>query len=308
MRKDTINFLNKLNESQKLEEKRNPENDEANDLIKKSLSSDEYAKTHATELRKHGIKYIPPEKDWQTGALEGKQGRRLAVSNSDFKKDDVRKVTDRYNDTYAKGYENTDTWKDETDLHQKTYAKSKEAIKNAKRNMTRQTNRVEKLNKAEKENKWAYEDKAIDARRKLRDYKETLEKGVKADYSDSDKIHPDADLKGFLNAKKHSDRPLPREKDPEYQRNGGRVADPANKDVEDYKSLKSNKDYLNKEKERNKEYDAQDKERIEDMKKRAKEDKKRRDFHVKSAEKRINKVDKRINDKLDAFRKRMNKQ
>lgn len=308
MRKSVISLINKLNESQKLEEKRNPENDKANDLIRKSLSSDEFAKTHATDLRKHGIKYIPPEKDWQGGALEGKQGRRLAVSTSDWKKDDVKNATDRYNDTYKKDYKSNDTWKDENDLHQKTYTKSKEAIKNAKRNMTRQINRVEKLNKAEKENKWAYEDKAFDARSKLNDYKETLEKGVVARYSDSDKIHPDADLKGFLNAKKHSDRPLPREKDPEYQRYGGKVADPANKDVEDYKELKSNKKSLAREKERNKEYDERDKERIEDMKKSAKEDKKRRDDFVKSTEKRINKVDKRINDKLDAFRKRMNKQ
>ena len=307
MRKSVISLINKLNESQKLEEKRNPENDKVNDLIRKSLSSDEFAKTHATDLRKHGIKYIPPEKDWQTGALEGKQGRRLAVSDSDFKKDSVKNATNRYNDAYKKDYKSNDTWKDENDLHQKTYTKSKEAIKNAKRNMKRQINRVEKLNKAEKENK--VEDyKAFEARSKLNDYKETLEKGVVARYSDSDKIHPDADLKGFLNAKKHSDRPLPREKDPEYQRYSGEVADPANKDVEDYKELKSNKRSLAREKERNKEYDARDRERIEDMKKSAKEDKKRRDFYTNKEEKRINKIDKRINDKLDSFRKRMNKQ
>ena len=58
MRKSIISLINKLNESQKLEEKRNPENDEANDLIRKSLSSDEFAKTHTTDLRKHGIKVI----------------------------------------------------------------------------------------------------------------------------------------------------------------------------------------------------------------------------------------------------------
>ena len=44
------------------------------------------------------------------------------------------------------------------------------------------------------------------------------------------------------------------------------------------------------------------------MKRKAKEDKKRRDDYVKSGEKEVNKLDKKINDKLNAFRKRMNKQ
>lgn len=311
MRKDTINFLNKLNESQKLEEKRNPENDEANELIKKAMNDPEFAKTHTNELRKHGIKYIPPEKgqEWRGGALEGKEGRRLAVNSDDWYKDRVDKATDSsYNNAYSKDYSRDDSYADKDDLHQKTYKNSKEKVADAKSKIKRQETKVRNMEKKDKEAGLKWNEKTSKARRTLDDYKKTIERGVKGEYKSDDKIHPDTDLKGFLNAKKHSDRPLARENDPRYKRYDGKIADPANKDVEDYKSLKSQKNYLNREKERNKEYDAQDKERIEDMKKRAKEDKKRRDSYVKASEKEVNKLDNRINSKLDAFRKRMNKQ
>ena len=313
MRKSVISLINKLNESQKLEEKRNPENDKANDLIRKSLSSDEFAKTHTTDLRKHGIKYIPPKKDWQGGALEGKQGRRLAVSSSDWRKNDVRDATNNSGtgystNAYSNNYSYKDSDADRDDLHQKTYATSKAAVKNAKKNIGRQTTKVANMEKKDKEAGIGWNEKTYKARDTLADYKRTLDRGVTSSYKDTDKIHPDADLKGFLNAKKHSDRALSREKDPKYQRYGGKVADPANKDVEDYKELKARKSDINREKEANKEYDARDQERIEDMKRQAKEDKKRRDSYVKSAEKEANKLDSRINSKLDAFRKRMNRQ
>ena len=303
-----------LEESQKLEEKRNPENDEANELIRNSLSNDEYAKNHATDLRKHGIKYIPPKEDWQSGALEGKEGRRLNITNRDWDKDDVRRVTDNYGSSYGKGdaysdnYKYDDSSKDRNDLYQKTYSKSKQNVQKAKNNIKKQATKVANLEKKDKEVGVDYNPKTHEARKQLNAYKELIKNGVRPDYKDTDKIHPDTDLKGFLNAKKHSDRELPREKDPKYQRHGGKIADPSNKDVEDYKEVKSGREYLAREKERNKQYDDEDQERIRDMKQRAKEDKQRRDSYVNREEKEVNKIDKRINNKLNAFRKRMNRQ
>lgn len=298
-------YNKELNEFNKLEEKRNPENDEANELIRNSLNNDEYAKNHTTELRKHGIKYIPPEKgkEWKGGALEGKEGRRLATiskDNVDWYKDRADKVTDyTYNDSYGTGYSHDDYYKDYHDLLQKTYKDSKEKYKNAKKNIRKQSTKV-----ANMEKKPTWDSRILKARDTLQDYKDTLDRGIYAT-SKTSKIHPDTDLKSFLNAKKHSDRPLPREKDPKYQRANRNTADPANKDVEDYKEVKSGKSYIARQKEQNKRQDQEDKDRIADMKRRAKEEKNRRDTYLNREEKEVNKMDSKIQSKLDAYRKRM---
>ena len=297
-----------LDESEKLEEKRNPENDEANELIRKAMNDPEFAKTHTNELRKHGIKYIPPKEgqEWRGGALEGKEGRRLAVNSDNWYKDRVDKATDSsYNDVYKDNYSRDDSYADEKDLHQKTYKDSKENYKYAKSKVEKQAKKVANMEKKDKEAGLKWNEKTSKAKNILQGYKDTIEKGVTANYSNNDKIHPDTDLKGFLNAKKHSDRPLPREKDPKYRRAYGKVTDPANKDVEDYKDLKSAKSYLDREKERVAQDNKEDQERIEDMKRRAKEDKNRREAGLKNQEKEVNKLDRKVQSRLDAFRKRM---
>lgn len=304
-------YNKELNESEKLEEKRNPENDEANELIRNSLNNDEYAKNHTTELRKHGIKYIPPEKgkEWRGGALEGKEGRRLATiskDDTDWYKGRVDKVTDyTYNDSYGTGYLHSDNYSDRRDLHQKTYKDSKEKYKNARDNIKKQEAKVKRMEKKDKEAGLNWNEKTYDAQQKLKGYQDTIEKGIQSNYKSSDKIHPDTDLKSFLNAKKHSDRPLPREKDPKFKRANGKIADPANKDVEDYKEVKSGKSYIARQKEQNKQQDQEDKDRIADMKRRAKEEKNRRDMYLNREEKEVNKMDSKIQSKLDAYRKRM---
>lgn len=302
----------RTNESEQLNEKRNPENDKANELIRNSLNDPEYAKTHAQELRKHGIKYLKPDGNADSGALEGKEGRRLKISsNNDWRKDNVRDITDTsynpYSHSYGNNYSSDDRYKDNFDLHQKGYAQSKEEYNKAKNNIKRQTTKVANMEKKDKEAGVKWNEKTYDAKRKLDDYKDTLKRGIYASQKDTDKLHPDTDLKGFLNAKKHSDRPLPREKDPKYKRYGGRVADPINKDVEDYKANQYEKNDINREKEYNARQDQEDKERIEAMKQRAKEEKTRRDSYINKRQKEANKVDNRINKKLDDFRKRMNK-
>lgn len=292
-----------------LTEKRNPENDKANELIRSALGSNEFAKNHTTELRKHGIKYIPPKKgeEWRGGALEGKDGRRLAIPADDYYKNNVNKITDdrRISNAYGNDYKHDDSYADNNDLHQKTYTISKERYKTARKNIDKQTKKVANMEKKDKEAGIEWNKKTVEAKSKLNKYKDTLAKGITPNYKETDKIHPDADLKGFLNAKKHSDRPLSRENDPKYKRYGGKVADPANKDVEDYKELKSAQRYLDKEKERVAQDNKEDQDRIEAMKKRAKEDKARREMGIKNQEKDINALDKKVNSKLDAYRKRM---
>ena len=295
-----------INESEKLNEKRNPENDEANELIRTSLNDPEYAKNHATELRKHGIKYIPPEegKEWKGGALEGKQGRRLAVNVDRYGafKDRVDRVTQPSysNDAYLTGYSSDDSYADERDLRQKTYVKSREDDNRARKNIDRQRTRVRNL-----ENKDHFDSQVLKARDTLQNYEDTLQRGISADYKDTRKIHPDTDLKGFLNAKRHSDRPLSRENDPEYGRHRGVTADPANKDLEDYKWAKSERKYLDKERERIDQSNKEDQDRIKEMRKRFAEDKARREKGYKAQEKDWKDIDSKIQNKLDNYRKRM---
>lgn len=298
---DKVRAKRKTESEEVLTEKRNPENDKANELIRSALGSTEFAKNHATELRKHGIKYIPPKKgeEWRGGALEGKDGRRLTIPADDYYKNNVDKITDIYNAEYD------DSYADNNDLHQKTYTISKERYKTARKNIDKQTKKVANMEKKDKEAGIEWNKKTVEAKSKLNKYKDTLAKGITPNYKETDKIHPDVDLKGFLNAKKHSDRPLARENDPKYKRYGGKVADPANSDVEDYKELKSAKSYLDKEKERVAQDNKEDQDRIEAMKKRAKEDKARREMGLKNQEKEINALDKKVNSRLDAYRKRM---
>ena len=307
---DEINYLENELEESSLTEARNPENDEANELIRTSLNDPEYAKNHATELRKHGIKYLKPEKGYDNGALEGKQGRRLNINKSpDWGKNDVRDATnysDGYYgyDAYSKGYKSSDAHADEIDLHQKNYKNSKSDYALAKNNIKRQRTKVANMKKKDA-GKW--NGKTFDAEQKLKSYENTLKRGITAGFAPSDKIHPDTDLKGFLNAKKHSDRPLAREKDPKYRRDRGVIVDPANKDVEDYKWAKSERRYLDRERERIDQSNKDDQDRIEEMKKRAAEDKARREKGFKNQEKDWKNVDTRLNKKLDKYRQKMSK-
>ena len=290
-------------ESEKLTEARNPENDEANELIRTSLNDPEYAKTHTAELRKHGIKYLKPNKDWgDNGALEGKQGRRLAI-NTDPKwsKNNVDYNTGRYmNDdaVYKKDYSREDTYADQKDLRQKGYVDSKEEYNKAKNSIKRQRTKVSNMEKKDKEAGINWNEKTSKARDTLKHYEDVLKKGIEPNYKNTKKIHPDTDLKGFLNAKKHSDRELPLEKQPDY--NKGR-----NKTVTQFNNLKAEKNYLDHERERNKEEDRKDQERIEYYKQRAAEDKARRDEYLANNEKEWQKGQDELNQKLINYRKRM---
>lgn len=302
-------------ESEELTEARNSENDEANELIRTALNDPEYAKNHSTELRKHGIKYLKPEKGYDSGALEGKQGRRLAINtNADWRKDDIRHITDTsyspYISSYADGYSQENRDKDYEDLRQKTYAKSREDYNRARKNIDRQRTRVRNL-----ENKDQFDSKVLKARDTLQNYEDTLKKGISADYKDTYKIHPDTDLKGFLNAKRHSDRPLAREDDPEFRKDSfsyrynkpDKIIDPSNRDLEDYKWAKRRRQYLDKERERIDQSNQEDQDRIKEMKKRFADDKARREKGFRSQEKYWKDVDSRIQNKLDNYRQKMSK-
>ncbi len=306
-------------ESEELTEARNPENDEANELIRTALNDPEYAKNHTSELRKHGIKYIPPEegREWKGGALEGKQGRRLAVNNdADWRRDDLRQIVDTsyspYDSSYANGYSQENRDKDYEDLRQKTYAKSREEYNRARKNINRQRTRVRNL-----ENKDQFDSQVLKARDTLQNYEDTLKKGISADYKDTRKIHPDTDLKGFLNAKRHSDRPLARENDPKFAKDsysfrnrrdkGDRIIDPSNRDLQDYKWAKSERKYLDKERERIDQSNQEDQDRIKEMKKRFADDKARREKGYKAQEKSWKDVDSRIQNRLDNYRQKMSK-
>lgn len=296
-----------VNESEQLNEKRNPENDEANEIIRQSLNDPEYAKTHAQELRKHGIKYIPPEKGQERkgGALEGKQGRRLKQKDTydfDNRVDSVTDISYRpYNQAYGDNYSQDDRDKDYNDLRQKTYEPSREKYNKAKKNIARQTTRVNNLRKKGETN-WTSEDK-------LKDYQKTLKNGIQATYKNTKEIHPDTDLKGFLNAKKHSDRPLPLEKDPKFKgstwEDKKKIIDPANKDLDTYKKNKEEKRYLDDKKADNLKYDKRDQEDIAWRKQRAKEDKAERDKDYKKDEIAWKKENNKIQTKLNNYRKRM---
>ena len=163
-------FKRNLDESRKLEERRNPENDEVNELIRNSLSSYDYAKSHAVELRKHGIKFFDYGEDYSY--LEGKDGRMLSINNANIPSNlssYLATRTDYYDNDKEHGINNSD--EDYEDLSYRTNS------------------------------------------------------GVI--------VHPDTDLKGFLDSKKHTDRFLPREKDPRFLRNGKEV-DPSNDRVYSY--------------------------------------------------------------------------
>ena len=313
-----------VNESEQLNEKRNPENDEANELIRQSLNDPEYAKNHASELKKHGIKYLKPKTDdtwYDTGALEGKEGRRLKIRTghdapwyrdiNDAKNSVNTAVDIGYNpgsESYADDYSQKDRFADRNDLRQKTYVDSKAEYNKAKNNIKRQTTKVKNMEKKDKENdEWS--NKTYQARKTLDKYEKTLKNGIQSTYKDTNKIHPDIDLKGFLNAKKHSDRPLPLEKDPKFKgstwEDKNKIIDPANKDLDAYKRNKEEKRYLDDKKADNLKDDKRDQEDIAWRKQRAKEDKARRDKAYKKDEIAWKKENNKIQTKLNNYRKRM---
>lgn len=297
----TIQLLEGI--SANLTEKRNPENDEANDLIRKSLRDKDFAKTHAQELKKHGIEYVPGE-GYRGDKLKGKNGRYMDIYKPTFSDDPMqsRAYVGSSDPKWNKEKQDYDMPNDNTyydanamqhNLAQKTYSNTKAFNKEAKANIEKQTKKVERKEAKAKEKgerlRWDDRDKE-----KLRKYQYSVEKGVEPEVI-SHKIDKDVDLKNFLNAEKPSVKQANAE------------APKTDNIVTKYKNIKNAKKYIDSTKEENRKRDQEDQERIEFYKQQAAKEKASRDADVQRREDKISGEDKAIQDRLTAYRDRMAK-
>ena len=288
-----------FDESEELEEASNPDNKEANDLIKKSLLNPKFARDHQEELKAHGIT-VQDVKYGDGVILKGENGRVL------HSKDDVRTSFGDANtlqrDTVYGRFSSDEkpSYDDET-LNQKTYRDSKKQYAEAKENLRLMKKRVNLYKKRYGENSPQMKELLSDIEKN----KKILDRGVYATPKVNhygrplDNLSDDIDYKSYLNAKKMKDRP--------YQDN--LVYNPGttmsynvgkNKEVTTFKDLKAEQKYIEKDRERNKIRDKEDQDRIESMKQRAAEEKAARDEY-------LNKRSAETDSQLSAIRDRISK-
>lgn len=306
---------------EELTEAANPENAKVNELIRGSLSSIENAKKNAKKLEKYGIqtKYTTysdrdtaeprnldeiPDVDNDYGNIRsafliGPKGRKLKIDS--YSSDDVDKVTKvEYKDSLASKQTGHKTDKYDNTLTQKTYKPSKDEVSAAKAELPKLKRRLNLYNR-----RYGEDHKYTkDLKKEIKKLEDTINKGIvpsrKEDRVNSwssrtepiSKIHPDADLKNYL------------DKEPQDTRFEYPAEDAPNPTVQKYKNAKSEERYADQEELRNKEYDKRDQEDINDRIKRAQEDKERRDAYVKDIRDRANADLSELRARIEKMKKR----
>lgn len=260
-----------------LTEAPNPENAEANELLRNCLQSMDYTLEHEKELKKLGItldkQYYSENKSPDNLAgvtMVGSNGRKLNVKRTSYDQSDV---SEHYPNDYSRHGDNT--------LGQKTYAKSKEEYKKALSELPKLKKRLKLYEK-----RYGVDHQYTkDLRWDIQSYENTINKGItpstkerKNQWGDSrgydNTIHPDADIKGYMDAVPAGERP--KSSDSLVGANG------KNKTVDKYNNMKAAKRYGDDIEKENKELDKRDEERLKEYKKDLERDKENRDIRLKN--------------------------
>ena len=307
------NIIYKAGKDWQIEEAANPENAEANALIRQALDDKKFAAEHKKDLEKLGLRVDVNEYTKSDGTKEindvyltGPNGRKLksayfdwdSHSTGDFKPQDEAYKKDgvnQYDDSTGE-YKNLKDLDHDFTLSRRTYGDSKDQVSRAKDGLDRLKKRLSLYAKRYGEDSYQY--------RKLKDDIESRERiiarGVQPSYSENKS--KDVDYLNYLNKPLRSDRPQARKT---YR--DGTERDKANELSMKYKKAKADRDYNDRQKAYNLERDREDEERVQDIIKRNKEEKDRRDYFTAKADKSIDKDFSDIAKRLDAYKKRIGK-
>lgn len=315
------NIIYKAGKDWQIEEAANPENAEANALIKQALDDKEFAAAHKDELEKLGLRVDVNTYTNGSGEttvsdvyLTGPNGRKLksAWRNYDNTTHDYEPNKEAYFKDGINQYDSkTDEYKNLKDLDndftlsRKTYGDSKQRISSAKEELPRLKKRLSLYAKRYGENSSKYRQ----LQHEIDSLESTVKNGVQPKYSSN--TSKDVDYLNYLNKPFRSDREQARKtyspyglnSEPVASSNNGTEIDVANERSRKYKKLKDYKAYNDRQKEDNLRRDKEDEERVQDIIKRNKEEKDRRDSITDRADKRINKDFADIKAYMDAHRK-----
>ena len=311
---------------QAVQEAANPENAEANALIKQALDSKEFAVEHKKDLEKLGLRVdvsksnIDGNESIRDVVLTGPNGRKLksafskAWSTSDYeplKSDYANDTQANYNNYNSETgeYENYVNFDNDFTLDRKTYGESRRQVSGAKEELPRLKKRLSLYAKRYGENSSQYKELKRDI-----DSKEAIvTRGIQPTWSDNKSN--DIDYLNYLNKPFRSSRPKAREvynrysvnSEPVDASNDGTEVDKANELSRKYKKAQQYKRINDRQKEDNLRRDKEDEERVQDIIKRNKEEKDRRDFYTAREDERIDKDFSDIQSRLDAYKKRLDK-
>lgn len=309
-----------------IQEAANPENAEANALIRQALDDKRFAVEHKKDLEKLGLRVDVSEYTKSDGTKEisdvyltGPNGRKLQSayfnwdrhSTGDFKPSDDAYKKDGINqwDEKTGKYKNVKNLDKDFTLDRRTYGESKKQVSSAKQDLPRLKKRLNLYAKRYGEDSSQYRElkRGIDSR------ESTIKQGITPRYSEN--RSKDIDYLNYLNKPLRSDRPQARRtynsysvnSDPVARSNDGTEVDKANELSRKYKKTKDYQDYNNRQKEDNLRRDREDEERVQDIIKSNKEEKDRRDYFTAKADKKIDKDFSDIAKRLDAYKKRIGK-
>lgn len=280
-----------------LKEAPNPENAEANELIRKSLADWDVAIKNEKELSKYGISLdINKNQDTIYGVnLVGKNGRKLVAHRGMWH-------STPENIEYDQPYDGD--YKDAT-LYQKSYTKSRSEYKDAVEELPRLKKRLNLYNRRygeDSERTKELKDEIKKAQKIVDDgiqVQQAVKKNQWGGLDHTRAIHPDADLKGYLDSTKVKDR--------EYDDNlvytrGDSYYNGKNKEVSKYEHMKSQEAYNKRQAEENKRRDAEDEERLERYRKSFAEEKANRDEYLQKDIDETRKERDAFNKRLEDFR------
>ena len=255
----------------------NPDNAEANELIKKALSNATFAYENADKLKDLGItvdyklwsdeKTVKDNGSFAYCELIGKNGRRLRCNTSTFGSrmsgEDLKRVKDYYNG--GKEDERVDT------ISPKSYKTSREAVNTAKQELPTLKRRLNLYERRYGKDSSQYREllRYIDKTQK------TIDDGIRAGIDTYATLNKDIDYKNYLDSKRMEDRPKPA--NPNAQ----------NANVAKFKDAKWDEQYNKRWELRNQELDKEDAESLAKLAQRNAEEKLRRDTQLQREKDRV---------------------
>ena len=282
-------YLSEANAVSYLTEAPNPDNAEANELIKSALKDAMFAINNTDKLKEIGIDVEvkkwhedepATERNLHSVYLVGPKGRKLSCNTSGWR-DGFNSSSDMTNTT-----KDWSTNHEENTIEQRNYKQSRLEVSQAKQELPVLKKRLKLYERRYGKDSSQYRELV----KYIKKTEETIANGIKARQISSYRSTPNenVDFKNYLDKEKVADRPKP------Y------VAPKMNPTVAAYKGAKAEEDYEAREEERNKKYDEEDAQRIADMAKRAAEEKSRRDAYLNAAKERTQATLKEIRDRIAA--------
>lgn len=279
-----------------LTEASNPDNAEANELIRNSLSNAFVAYKNRAKLKDLGITVDyriwsnldgEPTKtdDFSRCELIGKNGRRLRCDThgSGLRGRDLKNVAVDFA-TPSKEDERVDT------LSPKSYKTSKEEVAAAKAEMPTLKRRLSLYERRYGKDSSQYKE-LVDY---IKNQQRIIDKGVYARQNTYKDVSEDVDFKNYFDSKRMEDRSKPLN------------PSDVNPEVVRYKDAKRQERYNKEIEARNKQSDEEDAQRIADMAKRAAEDKSRRDAYLNKNQEYVKNTLDDIHSRIEAMKQRIN--